>query len=146
MAPNPAPGSERGAGLRGFAIGTVLLLGACARSDLPLPALPGLSLGDVAEVEIADRVWIEDTPGAPEGVFVAFLSDGTMIQDSCGELWRLSPWRRVDAGTLVWEEDGRTLRAEIAVAGEDQLALLIDGEISRRFRAAEAPAVCPDRR
>ena len=124
----------------------LLLLGACARSDLPLPAFPGLSPGAAEAAEIGDRIWLDETPGAPEGAFVAFLSDGNLLQDSCGELWRLSPWRRVDATTLVWEEDGRTIRAEIALAGEDRLALLIDGAISRRFRAAQAPMVCPEHR
>jgi hypothetical protein len=132
--------------LRAVTIWGLLLLGACARSDPPLPAIPGLSLGAAKAAEITERVWIEETPGAPEGALVVFLSDGTLLQDSCGELWRLSPWRRIDATTLVWEEDGATLRAEIAVAGEDRLALLIDGAISRRFRAAEAPMVCPERR
>jgi hypothetical protein len=105
-----------------------------------------MSLGPTEEAVITDRVWIDETPGAAEGAFVAFLSDGTMIQDSCGELWRLSPWRRVDSTTLVWEEDSATIRAEIALAGEDRLALLIDGSISRRYHAAVAPMVCPERR
>ncbi|TPE48850.1 hypothetical protein [Amaricoccus solimangrovi] len=139
--------------MRGAVIGGLLGLAACSRGDLPLPAVPGLSLGSAEEAEITDRVWLDETPGAPRGAFLAFLSDGTLIQDSCGELWRLSPWRRVDATTLVWEEDGATIRAEIALAGDSELALAIappggeaetGGGMTRRFRAAEAPMVCPE--
>ena len=136
--------------MRGAMIAAVLSLSACARSDLPMPAIPGLSLGAAEEAEIADRVWLDETPGAPEGAFIAFLSDGTMIADSCGELWRLSPWRRVDPTTVAWEEDGVTIRATIAVASEEALALVIGAaggeEMSRRYRAARAPMVCPERR
>lgn len=140
--------------LRWWVAGGCLALAACSRGDLPLPPMPGLSLGGAEEVEIADRVWLDRTSGAPEGAFIAFLSDGTMIHDSCGEVWRLSPWRRVDQTTLVWEEDGVTIRAEIAVAGEDELALAFEpgdsdtgaARVTRQYRAADAPMVCPERR
>lgn len=146
--------------MRWWVTGGVLALAACSRGDLPLPPMPGLSLGEAEEAEIADRVWLDRTPGAPEGAFIAFLSDGTMIQDSCGEVWRLLPWRRVDATTLVWEEDGVTIRAEIAVSGEDELALALEtgeadgasdgemsgGRVTRQYQAAEAQMVCPERR
>lgn len=137
--------------MRGAIIGAVLVAAACSRGGPPAPVLPGLSPGAAGEAEITDRVWLDTTPGAPEGAFIAFLSDGTMIADSCGELWRLSPWRRVDPTTVVWEEDGVTIRATIAVAGPGQLALLIGdgregGGISRQFIAAEPPMVCREHR
>lgn len=135
--------------MRAAMIGAVLALSACARSDLPLPAIPGLSLGKPEEAEITNRVWLDTTPGALRGAFVVFLSDGTMIADSCDELWRLSPWRRVDPTTVVWEEDAVTIRATIAVAGPGELALVVGegtpgGGSARRYRAAEAPMVCPE--
>lgn len=137
--------------MRGAVIGATLALSlaACARSDLPIPPIPGLGLGTSEEAEITGRVWLDITPGAPSGAFLAFLPDGTLIQDSCGETWRLSPWRRVDPTTLVWEEDGTTIKAQIAIAGDDELALLIapDGGVapamSRQYRAARAPMLCP---
>jgi hypothetical protein len=130
-------------------IGAALAVAACARSDLPIPAIPGLGLGASEEAEITGRVWLDATPGAAQGAFLVFLPDGTLVQDSCGETWRLSPWRRVDPTTLVWEEDGATIRAEIAIAGAEDLALLIAPEnnpaaaMSRQYRAARAPMLCP---
>ena len=66
---------------------------------------------------------------------------------SCVETYRLAPWRWIEGATLVWEEDGRVLRAEVAFVGRDELALAIDlgGEtVTREYRAAKSPVVCPD--
>ena len=67
---------------------------------------------------------------------------------SCVETYRLAPWRWVEGGTLVWEEDGAVLRAEVVVAERGR-----DGaggrarrreRLTQRYRAARAPEVCPD--
>lgn len=127
---------------RALAIGGLAALGACGRVDLPdLSLIPG------AQGKIEDRVWLDTDPAAPPGSLRAFLSDGTMILTSCGETYRLAPWRRMDATNVVWEEDGRTIRAEIGVLGPKQLALVLTRgaeTVTRSFRAAEAPVVCPD--
>lgn len=131
------------------ALAVLVGLSGCARSDIPLPDLPDLSLSGAPGGEIENRVWLDTDPGAAQGSFVAFLSDGSMIADSCGELWRLSPWRRIDETHLVWEEDGVAIKAEIALVGATDLALVLDltsGTTTRRFRAAEAPMVCPETR
>ena len=68
---------------------------------------------------------------------------------SCGEGYRLAPWRWIEGATLVWEEDGRAIRGEIAEVGHNSMVLLVDPEGENRavtFRAAQAPVVCPDRR
>ena len=41
---------------------------------------------------------------------------------SCTETYRLAPWRWVEGATLVWEEDGRVLRAEVAMVERDAWA------------------------
>jgi hypothetical protein len=121
-------------------------LAGCARVGLPTPAMPGSGNKGMAEM-VEDRVWIDTDPDAPLGTLRAFLSDGTLVMTSCVETWRLAPWRWVEEATLVWEEDGRNLRGEVAMAGRDQMALVIDpggANLSRSFRAARAPVICPD--
>jgi hypothetical protein len=95
---------------------------------------------------LENRVWIEEAPEAEPGAFRTFLSDGTMIVASCDAPWRLVPWRMVDETTFVWDEGGTAVRAEIAVLGPRELALLIAPEgaaLGRSFRAAEPPSGCP---
>ena len=127
------------------------LLGAagCARLGIPTPAFPGSGNKGMAEL-LEDRVWIDESPGAPAGSLRAFLSDGTLVMTSCVESYRLSPWRWVEGATLVWEEDGRAIRAEVAMAGRDRMGLVIDlGDdetLNQQFRAAQAPLLCPDLR
>ena len=84
----------------------------------------------------------------PQGSLRAFLSDGTLIMTSCVETYRLAPWRWVEGAMLVWEEDGRSIRAEVALAERNEM-VLVDrprrGErLTRHFRRAESPVVCPD--
>ena len=58
---------------------------------------------------------------------------------SCVETYRLAPWRWVEGGVLVWEEDGQNLRAEVALVEKGALALVIDigGEtVTENYRAA----------
>lgn len=120
-------------------------LAGCAGSGVP--GLPGAG-GDAFSREVVEnRVWIGEGADVPAGMLRAFLPDGTLVMTSCVETYRLAPWRWYDARTLVWEEDGRSLRATVAEADEDALLLLVDlggGEtLTQRFRAARAPVVCP---
>jgi hypothetical protein len=137
------PGTPPTAGL---AIALLVLAG-CARMGGPEPGMAGSGSDGVAGL-VEDRVWLDESPDAAPGSMRAFLSDGTLVMTSCVETYRLAPWRWVEGGTLVWEEDGRVLRAEIAVVERDVMGMAIDlgqGErLVRRFAAAEAPVVCPD--
>ena len=75
------------------------------------------------------------------------MSDGTLVMTSCVETYRLAPWRWVEGATLVWEEDGRNLRAEVALVEKGALALVMDigGEtVTKNYQAAQSPVVCPD--
>ena len=125
----------------------LLGLAGCARFGIPTPAFPGSGNEGMAEL-VENRVWIDTNPDAPKGSLRAFLSDGTLVMTSCGETYRLAPWRWVEGGTLVWEEDGRVLRAEVALVERDVMGMVIDlgnGEhLTQRFQAAKAPVVCPD--
>ena len=147
--PAVAPRRAAGGVASGAALLVILATAGCARFGIPTPAIPGSGNKGMADL-VEDRVWIEETDGAPKGSLRAFLSDGTMVMTSCVESYRLAPWRWVEGGTMAWEEDGRVLRAQVAVVERDQLGMLVDlgnGEqLSQKFRAAKAPVVCPDLR
>ena len=60
------------------------------------------------------------------GTLRAFLSDGTLVMTSCVETYRLAPWRWVEGAQLVWEEDGRSIRAEVVLAERTTMVLVVD--------------------
>jgi hypothetical protein len=113
---------------------------------MPSVAWPGSGNEGTARL-VEDRVWIgQDSEVAP-GTVRAFLSDGTLVMTSCVEVYRLAPWRWVEGSTLVWGEDGATIRAEVALASRSELVLVLDladGPVTRSYHAAQAPVVCPD--
>jgi len=91
---------------------------------------------------LTDRVWVQQDTDLP-GAMQVFLSDGTLISDSCWETHRLSAWKQVDATHLSWEEDGMPINAEIVSLTADELVLKSPaGE--QRFKPADVPYVCPD--
>lgn len=118
------------------------LLSACARG-VAIPVVAGKD----TRALVSDGMWLDTDPAAPRGSYVVFLSDGGLLMASCGEGWRLSPWRMRDDSRIVWEEDGRRIEAEVAMVGGDALALTLTldtGEqLARSFRRARAPVVCP---
>jgi hypothetical protein len=127
-------------------LAALLALAGCARVGAPQVAWPGSGNAGTARL-FEDRVWIGEDPDAPPGTLRAFLSDGTLVMTSCVETYRLAPWRWVEGSTLVWEEDGAVLRAEVAVVSRSELVLVIelpDGPAARSYRAAQSPVVCPD--
>lgn len=131
---------------QGLAAGLAFAAAGCAY--LPDVAMPGSGNAQTAEM-VEDRVWIDTGSDAPPGSLRAFLSDGTLVMTSCVEVYRLAPWRWIEGSRLVWEEDGRSIRGEIALVGRDEMVLVIDlGEetTTRRFVAAQPPVVCPDLR
>jgi hypothetical protein len=124
------------------------LAAAAGCSRLTSVAMPGSGNARTAEF-LEDRVWLDTGADAAPGTLRAFLSDGTLVMTSCVETYRLAPWRWVEGGTVVWEEDGRNVRADVALAGHDQLVLMLDlpeGGVSRQYAAAQSPVVCPDAR
>ena len=97
---------------------------------------------------LTNKVWIKagDDAALP-GVIKVFLSDGTLVQDSCWETHRLSPWQMTDAKSLTWNEDGMDIKADIVTLTADELVLslkLKGGDVQEHYKPAPVPSVCPD--
>nr|AIA11485.1 hypothetical protein [uncultured bacterium] len=97
---------------------------------------------------LANRVWVKTDSGDLPSVIRIFLSDGTMVSDSCWETHRLSPWHMTSDDALTWNEDGIDITAEIVKVSAAELLLRIslrDGStIDELYRPADVPYVCPD--
>ena len=134
-APEPEPGSEAEEGTRPAASADTL-----AGAGLAAPAggaTPGW----------ADRAWVRADPTDMPGQMRIFLSDGTLVMDSCWEVYRLARWRQAGGDTLAWSEDGQEIRAVLMEQGEASLRLrllLVDGTRDESYRPADVPYVCPE--
>jgi hypothetical protein len=98
--------------------------------------------------DLTDRVWVKagDDASLP-GVIKIFLSDGTLVQDSCWETHRLSPWTKAGDNAVSWNEDGMEIKADIVTLSADELVLslkLTGGDVEERYTPATVPYVCPD--
>lgn len=96
---------------------------------------------------LTDRVWASAEDSGLPGVMKIFLSDGTLVQDSCWETHRLSPWELVSDNALRWNEDGMDIDADIVSLSDAELVLrlkLIGGAQEERYVAATVPYACPD--
>jgi len=105
-------------------------------TDTPPPTTPSFT----------DRAWLRADAGSAPGAMQVYLSDGTLISDSCFETYRLSSWR-LEGEDLVWSEDGIDIRARLVSVDSNALVLrlmLRGGEEEQRFTAATVPYVCPD--
>src|SRR5882724_7534007 len=103
---------------------------------------------DESSGDLTNRVWVKagDDQALP-GVIKIFLSDGTMVQDSCWETHRLSAWQKTAANQLVWNEDGMDIKADIVTLTADELVLslkLKGGAVEEHYVPSPVPAVCPD--
>jgi hypothetical protein len=99
-------------------------------------------------ISLTDRIWVrsDDTSGMP-GAMQLFLSDGTLLSDSCWETYRISSWQMTSDTTLLWNEDGMDIPAEIIELSEAELILALDlvtETVVQRFEPAPVPYVCPD--
>ena len=142
--------------MRSFVVAIAFLVtGACDRSAAPAgtaepssaPAVaPATESQATSTPSFTDRVWLRADPGSAPGAMQSFLSDGTLISDSCFETYRLSSWR-LDGDQLAWSEDGVDIRARVVSVDSDALTIrlmLRGGEEEQRFTAAAVPYVCPD--
>lgn len=103
----------------------------------------------VIGASLTEKIWVQpETESGLPGAMKLFLSEGTMLQTSCWEGYRLSSWQMVSDTTLSWEEDTQTITAEIVELNEAELILalqLVGGEVvEQHFEAAPVPFVCPD--
>ena len=102
--------------------------------------------GRIDKPGLVDRVWTR-TDGDLPGVMRIFLSDGTMVQDSCWETHRLSAWRLTSDAALSWNEDGTEIAADIVSLTDAELVLslkLAGGAVEEIYAAATVPYLCPD--
>jgi hypothetical protein len=96
---------------------------------------------------LANRVWVKTDSDDLPSVIRIFLSDGTLVSDSCWETHRLSSWHMTSDRSLSWSEDGIDIAAEIVSVSADALVLRLDlsgGAVEERYTAATVPYVCPD--
>jgi hypothetical protein len=101
----------------------------------------------IAADGFVNRVWQQDDSGDLPGVIRIFLSDGTLVMDSCWETHRLSAWKMVGDDKLSWNEDGADINARIATLVGDKLTLVLDlrgGSVEEHYTAAPVPSTCPD--
>lgn len=98
--------------------------------------------------DLTDRVWVkEGDDSSLPGVIKIFLSDGTLVQDSCWETHRLSAWQKDGDAAVSWNEDGMDIKADIVTLSADELVLslkLIGGDVEERYVPATVPYLCPD--
>jgi hypothetical protein len=124
--------------MRYLAIALILMSAGAASASTP---------EDAQRSDLVGKVWASTDASAAPGTFRIFLADGTLVMDSCGETYRLSPWRRIDDRHIDWTEDGIRIGAEIAELTADRLRLRIQlrSEIKEEsYRPAKVPSVCPD--
>ena len=118
------------------------------------PVLPAMAQdAAVAEDEssplkrsFTNRVWTKADGDLP-GVVRIFLSDGTLVSDSCWETHRLSPWTMTSDTALSWDEDGMEIKAEVVSVSATDFVLKLDlvgGPIEEHYVAATVPYLCPD--
>ena len=81
------------------------------------------------------------------GVIRIFLSDGTLVQDSCWETHRLSKWAMTGDADLSWNEDGMDIAASIISVNSSELHLQLQlgsDKVDEYYTTATVPYVCPD--
>ena len=96
---------------------------------------------------LTNRVWVKSNEDDRPGVIRIFLSDGTLVQDSCWETHRLSKWKMLSDTKVTWNEDGLDISARIAALSADKLTLVLElkgGPVEEHYAAAPVPSVCPD--
>nr|AIA17831.1 hypothetical protein [uncultured bacterium] len=95
-----------------------------------------------------NRVWVkEDANNDLPGVMKIFLSDGTMVQDSCWENHRLSNGTMSGDAGLTWNEDGMDIPATIVSVSSTELHLQLtlgSDKVDEHYVAATVPYTCPD--
>lgn len=99
-----------------------------------------------AKPGLVDRVWSK-ADGELPGVMRIFLSDGTLVQDSCWETHRLSAWELTSDDSLKWNEDGMDINADIVSLTDAELVLSLklgSDAVEEKYVTATVPFLCPD--
>jgi hypothetical protein len=147
------PGQKR---LTGTLLAVALAVtGGCGTGATPAPesepaddVVATTPPGPIRRIDaLVDRAWQRTDAGAPPGSLRVFLSDGTLLMDSCWEVYRLAAWEAASDSTVRWSEDGMPISARLLRVEADQLVLrleLVSEEVEERYELAEAPYVCPE--
>ena len=104
---------------------------------------------DDAADDLTNRVWVKSGENDLPGIIKIFLSDGTLVQNSCWETHRLSAWQMTDAKSVSWNEDGDDIKADIVSLSADELVLslkLRGGAVEEHYRPPPSPPsarICP---
>ena len=96
---------------------------------------------------LTNRVWTKAEDGGLPGVMKIFLSDGTLVQDSCWETHRLDKWELTSDTGIRWNEDGMDINADIVSRSDAELVLSLKRGASaqeEKYVAATVPYLCPD--
>ena len=96
---------------------------------------------------LTNRVWTKAEDGGLPGVMKIFLSDGTLVQDSCWETHRLDKWELTSDTGIRWNEDGMDINADIVSLSDAELVLSLKlgaAAQEEKYVAATVPYLCPD--
>ncbi|MEQ8446342.1 MAG: hypothetical protein RIB57_10700 [Pelagibacterium sp.] len=134
--------------MRPIILATLAVAALCA---LPASAqeAEGMTSAPMIGASLTEKFWVqsEEDAGLP-GSMVLFLSEGTMLQDSCWETYRLSNWKMTGEDSLSWQEDTMTIEADIVELNEAELILALqlvgDETVEKRYTASPVPFLCPD--
>lgn len=97
--------------------------------------------------DLTNRIWVKTGSDQLPGTIKIFLSDGTLVQDSCWETHRMSPWEMTSGTSVSWSEDGTEIRADIVTLTASELVLslrLKGGAVEERYAPSPVPYLCPD--
>lgn len=129
------------------AMGVAIGGAACTDAPEPTPApVASAAASSGRPAQLTNRVWVS-AASSPPGAMLIFLSDGTLLQDSCWETYRLSEWRQQNGQRIVWQEDTEEIAATIDVLTETELTLTLalrNGPLAQSYVAAKVPFLCPD--
>ncbi len=126
-------------------IACTLLVSACGTSQTPRQETPAAGSASPAYV---GKVWISTDPSAAPGTLRIFLADGSLVMDSCGETYRIAPWRPLDERRVEWTEDTARIEAEIVNVTSAQLHLrlkLVSEMKDEHYEVAKVPYLCRNR-
>lgn len=105
---------------------------------------------------LVNRAWTAEDPGWTAGstnsegwpgVLRIFLSNGTLVEDSCWDHYWLSTWRMESEHTLNWREGEKEIAAEVVLLNDKELVLRVnlpDGSQEEHYYSAPVPYACTD--
>ncbi len=105
--------------------------------------------GAPAANRFVEKIWrVEEPSDAAPGSIYVFLSNGTVLQTSCVEVYRVSEWRSRGAGKLTITEDLKPIEVEIEQRRNDTLRMRFklggSWQPWKTLTTIQAPFVCPD--